>query len=317
MRFHFQQAFRAFILLAFSTMLFKLHHTGDISKFINPKYEVLSQIASIIFLILFFIQVTRVWSTQKNRHNHCHHDDHSCHHDHGHAPLNTKKLIGYLIIIFPLVTGFILSPKVLDASIADKKGAMLILSNQKQTSLKEKNTLGGETSLQKDEKNINSQEEISGFDGPADPINLENEKIISEEEYNEMVKQLELKNTIEMNDYVYAAFYDEIGMDVGKYKGKQIKLKGFVYKEKELSQNQLVISRFLITHCVADASIIGFLSEFSEAPSLDNDTWIEAEGVLDVTTYNGTELPLIKITGWKKIKEPETPYLYPISIKIM
>ncbi|MDQ1002062.1 putative membrane protein [Neobacillus niacini] len=302
MRLHFQQAFRAFILLAFSTLLFKLHHTGDITKFINPKYEGLSQTASIIFLILFFIQVTRVWSTQKKSHHDCHHDDHPCHHDHGDTPLNTKKIIAYFVIIFPLVTGFFLSPKVLDASIADKKGAMLMLSNQKQ-----KNMIGSETSPQKDEKN----------DGSTDPINLENEKIISEEEYNELVKQLELKNTIEMNDYVYAAFYDEIGMDVSKYKGKQIKLKGFVYKDKELSQNQLLLSRFLITHCVADASIIGFLTEFTEAPSLDNDTWIEAEGVLDVTTYNGTELPLIKITNWKKINEPETPYLYPISIKIM
>jgi putative membrane protein len=301
MQLHLQQAFRAFILLAFSTLLFKLHHTGDITKFINPKYEGLSQIASIIFLILFFIQVTRVWSTQKKSHHNCHHDDHSCQHDHGNTPLNTKKIIAYFVIIFPLATGFFLSPKVLDASIADKKGAMLMLSNQKQ----------------KDEQKINSQEELSGYDSPADPINMEDKKIISEEEYNEMVKQLELKNTIEMDDYVYAAFYDEIGMDVGKYKGKKIKLKGFVYKEKELSQNQLVLSRFLITHCVADASIIGFLSEFSEAPSLDNDTWIEAEGVLDVTTYNGTELPLIKITNWKKVNEPETPYLYPISIKIL
>jgi putative membrane protein len=302
MQLHFQQAVRAFILLAFSTLLFKLHHTGDITKFINPKYEGLSQTASIIFLILFFIQVTRVWSTQKKSHHDCHHDDHSCHHDHGDSPFDTKKAIAYFVIIFPLVTGFSLSPKVLDASIADKKGAMLMLSNQKQ-----KTMLGSEPSPQMDEKN----------DGSADPINLENEKIISEEEYNELVKQLELKNTIEMNDDVYAAYYDEIGMDVSKYKGKKIKLKGFVYKEKELSQNHLVLSRFLITHCVADASIIGFLSELSEAPSLDNDTWIEAEGVLDVTTYNGTELPLIKITNWKKINEPEIPYLYPISIKIM
>lgn len=301
MQLHLQQAFRAFILLAFSTLLFKLHHTGDITKFINPKYEGLSQIASIIFLILFFIQVTRVWSTQKKSHHDCHHHDHSCQHDHGNTALNTKKIIAYFVIIFPLATGFFLSPKVLDASIADKKGAMLMLSNQKQ----------------KDEQNINSQVELSGYDSPSDPINMEDKKIISEEEYNMLVKQLEQKNTIEMNDYVYAAFYDEIGMDVGKYKGKKIKLKGFVYKEKELSQNQLVLSRFLITHCVADASIIGFLTEFSEAPLLDKDTWIEAEGVLDVTNYNGTELPLIKITNWKKVNEPETPYLYPISIKIL
>ncbi|TWE08101.1 putative membrane protein [Neobacillus bataviensis] len=309
MQLHIQQAFRAFILLTFSTLLFKLHYTRDISRFINPKYEVLSQIASIIFLILFFIQVTRVWSARENLHHNCHHDDHSCHHDHGDAPLNTKIMIAYLVIIFPLLTGFLLSPKVLDSSIADKKGAMLIVSKQNQASQVEKNKLSGESSPKK--------KELSGYESPIRSINLKNQREISVEEYNELVKQLEQKKTIEMNDYVYAAYYDEIGMDVGKYKGKKIKLKGFVYKEKELSKNQLVISRFLITHCVADASIIGFLSEVSKDPALENDTWIEAEGVLDVTSYNGTELPLIKIIDWKIINEPEKPYLYPINIKIM
>jgi len=307
MKLQFQQALKAFILLAFSTMLFKLHYTGDISKFINPKYENLSQIASITFLILFFIQITRVWTARENHlhhgHNedhfhHGHHDDHSCHHNHGDSPSHTKKFISYAILILPLATGFFLSPKVLDASIADKKGAMLILSNQNQALQDDKDQLSGESSIQK-KKGIDSPEEIPGIEHSVDPSNWEDQMEMSGEEYNEQMSQLEQNDTIEMNDYVYAAYNDEIVKDVAKYKGKNIKLKGFVYKEKGLSQNQLVISRFLITHCIADASIIGFVSEFSEAPSLDKDTWIEAEGVLDVTSYNGVELPLIKITDWK------------------
>jgi putative membrane protein len=78
-----------------------------------------------------------------------------------------------------------------------------------------------------------------------------------------------------------------------------------------------VLSRFLITHCVADASIIGFISELPEASSLKENTWIEVKGVLDTTNFNGTELPIIKITTWKKINEPKEPYLYPISVKIL
>jgi putative membrane protein len=296
MKLHFQQAFRAFILLTFSVLLFKLHYIGDISKFINPKYEVLSQLASIIFLILFFIQTTRIWSS--HHHHHCHQDDQHCHHDHGNSPFNTKKLISYLVIIFPLGTGLFLPPKVLDASIADKKGAMLILSNQSQN-----------------QESVNQKDSMDEL--PDKPNLSEGQKEMSEEEYNQLIKQLEQKEIIEMNDSVYAAFYDEISMDVEKFIGKKIKIKGFVYKEDGLSPNRLVISRFLITHCVADASIIGFLTEFSKIPTLDTDTWIEAEGVLDVTSYNGAELPLIKITGWKKINEPKTPYVYPISVRII
>ncbi|WP_308161968.1 TIGR03943 family protein [Bacillus sp. ISL-75] len=208
--------------------------------------------------------------------------------------------------------------KVLDASIANKKGAMLILSNQKQAPQEDKNQLDSKPTQQGEDTKINRQEESPESNNPVDLNLLEYQKEISKEEYAYLTKKLEQKSNIVMNDYVYAAYFEEISKDINKFKGRKIKLKGFIYKEAGLSQNQLVISRFLITHCVADASIIGFLSEFSEpSPSLEKDTWVEAEGVLDSTTFNGNELPLIKITGLKKINEPEKPYLYPISIKIL
>jgi putative membrane protein len=196
------------------------------------------------------------------------------------------------VIALPLLTGFLIPAKVLDASIANKKGAMLILSNQKQAPQEDKNQLDSKPTQQGEDTKINRQEE-----------------------YAHLIKKLEQKSNILMNDYVYAAYYEEISKDINTFKGRKIKLKGIIYKDDGLSHNQLVISSFLITHSVAN--IIGFLSEFTEPSSLEKDTWVEAEGVIGFTTFNGAELPLIKITDWKKINEPKKPYLYPISIKIL
>ncbi|WP_121614094.1 DUF1980 domain-containing protein [Mesobacillus foraminis] len=46
--------------------------------------------------------------------------DHHHHHDSG---SNLKRLLSYTVIVFPLLTGFYLPAKVLDASIAKKKEA--------------------------------------------------------------------------------------------------------------------------------------------------------------------------------------------------
>lgn len=309
MKFHFQQAIRAFILLAFSVMLLKLHFAGEITKFINPKYEGLSQSAAVLFIILFIIQTTRIWTVKENSHyHHCHEEshDHSCNHDHGDSSFSTKKLFSYLVIVFPLVTGFLLPAKVLDASIAEKKGGLAVLSKQNLEQKQEEESAA----------NNNQQQDPVINEDLVDLSNIE-DNVYTNEEYEQILQQLEQSSTIDMNDNVFSTYYEEMHLDLDKFKGREITLKGFVYKEDGLEQNQLVLARFLITHCVADAGIIGFISELTEASSIKVNTWIDAKGVLDTTNYNGTKFPIIKITNWKVIDEPKEPYLYPISVKVM
>jgi putative membrane protein len=325
MTFHFQQALRALILLAFTALILKLHLTDEITKFINPKYVRLSQVASVLFLILFLIQITRIWTAKHEQHHFCSHDDggDSCHHhhDHGDSPFNIKKFVSYSIIVFPLLTGFFLPAKVLDASIVDKKGGMAILANQKQKANEGAGSplvedSGGSGSLPEGSSQNNETEDDSYIEENA-VLELEYENLMTKAEYDQLIRDLEQSNKIVMDDSVFAAFYDEIASNLDHYKGKEIELTGMVYKEDGLEQNQLVLSRFLITHCVADASIIGFLSEIPGSIGIDQDTWIQAKGVLDVTTFNGVELPIIKVTNWQEVNEPKEPYLYPISIKIL
>lgn len=311
-----QQAARALILICFSTFLFRLHYTGEITKFINPKYDDLSQGAAILFLLLFFIQITRVWTSTAEHGdscievNHCCTHGHNHAHDHGNTPFTTKKLVSYMIIVFPLMTGFLLPAKVLDASIANKKGAMIALSGS------------GKTEAGKDaerSQNLDADEELPSEEpntGEAEAglaTGLDNE--MSSKEYDKLMMDLESSQEINLDDRVFSSFYEEISADAHPYKGRKIKLTGFVYKEAGWNDNQMVISRFLITHCVADASIIGFLSKIPEASKLKKDTWIKAEGILDVTTYNGASMPYIRVTNWEEIAEPKKPYLYPISIR--
>lgn len=300
MRFHFQQAVKAAILFAFSAMIYSFHMTGNITKLINPKYDMLSKIVAIIFLFLFVVQLKRVFTFSKQSNSYratcgC------CSHHQKNTSLSIKKGLSYFILIVPIVTGLIIPTKVLDASIAEKKGATIMMTNQSQT-------------LTGDDDIAMLNDSTEGH--PVDPNLLEKKQEMPKKEYDLLKQQLASNPIIEMTDYVYSVYYEDINNNLLNYQGKSIHINGFVLKEDDFEQNQLVISRFLITHCVADASIIGFLSEIPEASNLEEDTWIEAEGIIDIGYYNGVELPLLKIHKWKEMEIPDEPYLYPIDILI-
>ena len=79
------------------------------------------------------------------------------------------------------------------------------------------------------------------------------------------MKKLEESEVIQMNDGIYSSYVEAMNMNPNDFEGRKIKVSGFVYKEEGLEENQLVLSRFLITHCIADASITGLIAEFNQA----------------------------------------------------
>ncbi|MGG3448380.1 TIGR03943 family putative permease subunit [Domibacillus aminovorans] len=292
MTFHFQQAFRAVILAAFACFIMNLHLNGDIEKYVNPKYDLFSQTAASVFFLLFFIQLFRIWSRKNKHEHHCHH---GCSHDHGHSRSPVKKVITYSILIFPLITGFLLPPQTLGAKVAAKKGTVL-------TSKRAEFQMQGETEL---DPSLYVHEGV-----------VVDRKEIKQGEYEENMKRLDNDHVINMEDEVFEPYYGQINAEPEKYIGRTVKMKGFVYKEEGFQSNQLALTRFLITHCIADASSIGFLTEFDEAYTVEQDTWLEIEGIIKVTQYDGFKMPILKVTSWKIISEPDEPYVYPVYIKI-
>ncbi|MDR3543006.1 MAG: TIGR03943 family protein [Desulfosporosinus sp.] len=103
------------------------------------------------------------------------------------------------------------------------------------------------------------------------------------------------------------------------------RLSGFVYKDPKLAKNQFVISRFVITCCIVDATPIGIIVESTNAPNLKADTWVEVEGLLQKRIIGGADkiksvrnfhetdegVPYLVVTGCKIVATPKSPYLAP------
>lgn len=284
---------RAIILLGFAGFIFKLHYTGEIGKYINMKYVAFSQIASVLLVFLFFIQLYRTWLAKENEHHHedCGHD--GCDHDHGFSSGWTwKTVVSYTILIVPLVTGFLMPAKTLDASIASNKGVLLASPGK------------GDPKPTED----GSGDPSANIEGSSSP------PVYFDDLYTEKINEMKSEPQIQMAnaDRNFVSKYDTISLYPEQFKGMPIEMMGFVYKEEGLMKsNQLVLSRFIITHCVADAGLLGFLAQMDEASQLEKDTWIQVKGTLDLTTYGDMELPIIKVREWKVVDPPKDPYVYP------
>ncbi|MGZ4159255.1 MAG: DUF1980 domain-containing protein, partial [Neobacillus sp.] len=69
---------RSLILIGFTYLIFKLHITGDISKYINMKYSYLSAAAGYGLLVLTIVQIFMMNKNDSKKaacdHDHCGHN---------------------------------------------------------------------------------------------------------------------------------------------------------------------------------------------------------------------------------------------------
>ncbi len=95
------------------------------------------------------------------------------------------------------------------------------------------------------------------------------------------------------------------------YIGQEVNVTGFVYHDARLPEGQFMVSRFVITCCVADAFAIGMPMDAPEFAQMEDNTWINVKGKLDITAIDGDSAPMIRAGSIETISAPEQPYLYP------
>lgn len=95
------------------------------------------------------------------------------------------------------------------------------------------------------------------------------------------------------------------------YAGQKAKVQGFVIHSPTLPDNYLLISRFVITCCAADAYPIGLPVQLTESRTkYAPDTWLEIEGQMITETLDDRRQLAIQATSLKEIEEPKNPYDY-------
>ncbi|SHF16987.1 TIGR03943 family protein [Seinonella peptonophila] len=186
---------------------------------------------------------------------------------------------GYLFVLLPLVTYLFIPPKALDASMANQKG-----------------TLVTKTSQQQKKQPIPSIEtnKPSELGDPNDP-NVQN-----------LIAMLKQKEPIKLTESNFANYLSAMEMFAEKVKGKQVHLKGMAYQQDE----HMILGRFVLSCCTADASMIGFVIENKNNLPIHNNRWYEVTGRLSTIKVFDFPSPLLLIEKATPTQAPKDPYVY-------
>jgi putative membrane protein len=93
--------------------------------------------------------------------------------------------------------------------------------------------------------------------------------------------------------------------------GQEADVVGFVYRDVRFADDQLMVARFTITCCVADASAIGLVVQAEDASQFANDSWVRVTGTFSEGQLDGDPMPVLLADAITPIQPPEQPYLYP------
>jgi putative membrane protein len=100
--------------------------------------------------------------------------------------------------------------------------------------------------------------------------------------------------------------------NVQKFSGQQADLVGFVYRDIRFKDaSQFMVARFTISCCVADATALGVIVQWPDAPRLAQDSWVHVKGKFQVQNFDSQQTPILVAETVDPTSQPEHPYLYP------
>ena len=115
------------------------------------------------------------------------------------------------------------------------------------------------------------------------------------------------------SNYSNLAGYITYGNNVDKYKGKTIKVRGFILKDNSyLLDGFSAIGKYDVSCCTADATFTGFILKYDDSVLVAN-KWYEIEGVLEKgKDREDYDIAYINVVNAKEINSSsEEQYVYP------
>jgi putative membrane protein len=303
----FHPLFRGIILFGFTMLFLRFIVTQSLLNYIAPKMIPFVYIATCIFFLLSIVQILR--STSKNQAEEV---DCDCGIDHRAKGSIWLKMVVYCLFLLPILTGFLLPHKILDSSVAAKRGVQLSLGQLKRPKA---------PALKQEEFDTSQMENLLTVDTSKgsekqQPTTKPKEDIFSEQGYGDfytaMARKLYKEPIIQLDDKNYLEELTTINLFLPQFVGKKMDLEGFVYRgeEMKLQKNEMVTARFAVTCCTADASVVGILIKGESINQFPVDTWVKIKGTIQEKDYGQIAVPSLQLAQAQKVKAPDTPYVY-------
>ncbi|MGV8982862.1 TIGR03943 family putative permease subunit [Clostridium sp.] len=272
------------ILIGFTCYFYMIISTNKLTLFVHPKMVKYVKFALYFFIVLVIFQGKNIYALKKSK----------------------SFKFGYIMFLIPLFLGFLLKPVGISVYSAINKGFSLT-SQLKIDALKHKHTVledGTEVCEHNDEtthlvENTNSSENT-------------NVTLALPTESTPLIKG----ETINMTNENFVDTYEDLYGNTKENIGRNLYMKGFIYKQKGLDKDEFILSRILVSCCAADAQLVGVLCDFAEVKEFTEGTWVNIEGILGQREYvdpkNGevSIIPIIKVNKVEKTYEQSNEYIY-------
>ncbi|MDP4551101.1 TIGR03943 family protein [Alkalihalobacillus macyae] len=312
----FHMFLRSIILMGFFLLIVKLMLSETIHLYVAPKMLPFVYFAGGCFFLIGIIQFFKSMSSNLAEEIEC-----NCGADHHMKGSFVRKTIIYLLFIIPVLGGLGLPQKVIDSTVAANRGIQYgggLYTKPPDSSAAmledpaDSNTQDADKFLEDPEAYMEEMDErVKNEVAKSDDSTPETGYSADFNKYDELAEKYSKMDHIEMTNQNYLDVINTIDLNLEQFIGKKLTIKGFVYREPDFNEKQIVVARFGMNCCVADASVYGTLIESDQVHSIEEDTWVEVTGTISNTSYNGQPLMLLLPDRIKQIDTPKNPYVYP------
>ncbi|WP_240473314.1 TIGR03943 family putative permease subunit [Salsuginibacillus kocurii] len=314
---------RGIILLGFALLKLGMIISGSIQLYIAPTMMPFIYGSTAILFLLGVIQILRSTAGDDTDEAAC-----DCGADHGMSGPRYVQIGIYSIFLLPIALGFVLPDQTLNSSVAENRGVQFgaAEASEPQGEPDDTGVIQAEEGENFGEDTSRAEEYMEDPDGYMENVGEGSADAGAEEHYTveeyyedeqfdsyyaEMAEEYEDVDFLDIDEDIFLDMMTMLDQNIGPFEGKEAEIKGFVYREEGFTEDQLVVARFSMTCCIADASVQGLLIESEEAEQFEVDDWVQATGVIEETEYNGHDMPVLKVTNLEPAEEPDVPYVYP------
>jgi len=324
---------RAVLLLGMAVYLTKLLVTGQITRYIHPKFAWFTATAAVGFVLMAGAQIRRWFRIP----------------DADGAPLRTGL---YAAVLGVTCLGFLLQPHTFGADLAAQQGMNITNHGSIRTvesvpvTAPPPSSTGSAATVKPNatapETQAAGASPVSGVSaGPSSPAPPQRaqaavpssasqvppapsvtqpsptatapaDTAASGVIYQTIQGKVDIVNgTVTVTDKNFARSMVELYAHPQLYAGKRITLDGFTFYPPDTTPDEFAVTRLVVTCHVAHAMPDGLLAYSPGVPRPALDSWHHVEGVLEAFTFDGTKTLRIKIDQIKAIPQPTDPYVYP------
>lgn len=290
-RINWEAFIQSLILIGCAIGLAALLITGQIRSYVHPRIEKYAWFA-VIALILMAASMLPMIRQPKRKNN----------------------WLPLYIIIIPLLTGFIMpattnmSSLQMDNSLIPKSSAALSSISPDSNSTETADTSDSSASISTTTTEPFSSGTAAGNTSLSSGITT-----ASTATGTTAASETAGNGGIEVvKDDQFLVWCTKVSNNLSDYVGKTVKVKGFVYREKEFASNEFVPARKCMVCCAADITACGFLCRSSDAQKWADNTWVWVTGVIqkEYSKDYQTDVPVLKAVKIESAEKPENELAY-------